>query len=95
MKAFLLLLGVLLLLVIGTGFYLPKQVEVEREIIIQRPAATVYTVLNGFRSYARWSPMVSGDPGVALRPQWPGVWTGRAHRVVRGSASHWHRLARD
>lgn len=44
------------------GFFLPQQVHVERSIDIERPASTVFTVLNSYRSFAAWSPWAERDP---------------------------------
>jgi hypothetical protein len=37
-------------------------VHIERSIDIPRPAATVFTVLNSYRSFAAWSPWAQRDP---------------------------------
>lgn len=67
----------------GIGFFLPRTAHVERSIVIDAPAATVFTVLNGFRQFARWSPWADIDPqaattfegpetGVGARMTWSG-----------------------
>jgi effector-binding domain-containing protein len=45
------------------GIFLPRQVHVERQIEIQRPAATVFTVVNSYRTFPLWSPWADRDPG--------------------------------
>jgi effector-binding domain-containing protein len=68
---------------VGTGLLLPREVHVERNIAIDRPAATVFTVLNSFRHFEAWSPWASRDPaaryafsgpaaGVGARLSWSG-----------------------
>jgi len=47
---------------ITIGFFLPHEVHIERQIDIQRPAATVFTVLNSYRSFHAWSPWSQRDP---------------------------------
>jgi effector-binding domain-containing protein len=47
----------------AVGLFLPRQVHVERSIAIDRPAATVFTVLNSYRLFEAWSPWASRDPG--------------------------------
>jgi effector-binding domain-containing protein len=47
---------------IAIGFFLPHEVHVERQIDIQRPAATVFTVLNSYRGFQAWSPWSQRDP---------------------------------
>ena len=65
------------------GFFLPSKVHVERGIGIDRPAATVFTVLNGYRTFIAWSPWADRDPtttygfsgpeeGVGARMTWNG-----------------------
>lgn len=45
------------------GIFLPRQVHIERQIEIQRPAATVFTVVNSYRTFPLWSPWADRDPG--------------------------------
>jgi len=65
------------------GFFLPRQVHVERQIEIQRPAATVFTVVNSYRTFPLWSPWADRDPdaryefsgpvaGVGAKMSWSG-----------------------
>ncbi len=77
------ILSILILLFLFVGVLLPRNVHVERRIEIDRPAATVFVLLNGFHSYASWSPWASRDPdaiyqfsgpasGVGARMAWSG-----------------------
>ncbi|MBT8052397.1 MAG: SRPBCC family protein, partial [Gammaproteobacteria bacterium] len=50
----------------SVGFFLPKTVHVERAVDIQRPAATVFTLVNSFRSFSAWSPWLQRDPDLDL-----------------------------
>lgn len=72
-----------LALFVGTSFLLPSLVHVERSIEIERPVSTVFSMVNGFESFAAWSPwlvrdpamqyLVSGpDTGVGARLEWLG-----------------------
>jgi effector-binding domain-containing protein len=65
------------------GFFLPSEVHVERSVAIDRPAATVFTLVNGFRTFNSWSPWAQRDPeaqfvysgpdlGVGARLEWSG-----------------------
>lgn len=45
------------------GIFLPRQVHIERQIEIRRPAATVFTVVNSYRTFPLWSPWADRDPG--------------------------------
>jgi effector-binding domain-containing protein/uncharacterized protein YndB with AHSA1/START domain len=73
------------------GFFLPNTAHVERSIVIDAPPATVFTVLNGFRQFHRWSPWQEYDPNMQVAYEGPetGVgakqsWSGNAE-VGRGS----------
>lgn len=83
MRKFLVLLGVVLLAILIAGQFLPSRVVVERSVNVNRPAATVFTLLNGFRTWAEWSPWAAMDPqaeflrsgpefGVGARLDWMG-----------------------
>lgn len=60
-RVFLFGLGALTLVLLGAGLLLPQRAHIERSIVIERPPATVFTVLNGFRSFERWSPWANLD----------------------------------
>jgi effector-binding domain-containing protein len=71
------------LLFVAGGLFLPRNVHVERSIELDRPAATVFTVLNAFRHFEAWSPWAGRDPsaryelsgpaeGVGARLSWSG-----------------------
>lgn len=72
-----------LLLFVGGGLLLPREIHVERSVDIQRPANTLFTLLNRPDSFPAWSPWVSLDPelsyhfagpasGVGARLEWSG-----------------------
>jgi effector-binding domain-containing protein len=72
--------GIVLVVV---GWLLPRTAHVERSIVIDAPQATVFTVLNGFRQFNRWSPWADIDPnatttfegpeaGVGAKMSWSG-----------------------
>jgi effector-binding domain-containing protein len=46
-----------LVLLVLFGLALPAEQTIQRAIVVQRPAATVYTVLDGFRWYVDWQPV--------------------------------------
>jgi effector-binding domain-containing protein len=63
--------------------FLPRYVHVERSIQIDRPAATVFTVLNSYHNFLAWSSWSARDPdaryevsgpaaGVGARLSWSG-----------------------
>lgn len=70
------------LLFVG-GLFLPSTAHVERSIVIQAPPSMIFTVLNGFRQFNRWSPWADIDPnatttyegtetGVGAKMSWSG-----------------------
>lgn len=84
------LLAVAVLLLAG-GLLLPDRVVVERTAVIERPAATVFTLLNGFRTWGDWSPWVVRDPTLEWTRSGPDTgagavvdWTGDPARVGVG-----------
>jgi hypothetical protein len=56
-------LVIVVVILITVGLFLPQLVHVERSVSIARPPATVFTVLNSYRSFAAWSPWADRDPG--------------------------------
>ena len=67
------------------GFLLPRTAHVERDILINAPPATVFTLLNGFRQFKHWSPWQDADPDMIVTFSGPpmGVgaklaWTGNS-----------------
>jgi effector-binding domain-containing protein len=79
----LIILGILFVSFLFIGILLPRNVHVERTIEINRPASTIFVLLNGYASYASWSPWSERDPdavyefyepasGVGARMAWSG-----------------------
>ena len=69
----------------AVGLVLPKTAHVERSIVIEAPPVMVFTVLNGFRQFSRWSPWADIDPNATTTLEGPeaGVgskmsWSGNA-----------------
>jgi len=71
------------LLFVIIGLYLPKTAHVERSIEVERPASTVFVLLNSFSTFSAWSPWSERDPetvygysgpvsGVGARMSWSG-----------------------
>lgn len=85
LKKVALVLAIFVAVVVGVGLFLPKTAHVERSILIDAPRATVFTVLNGFRQFDRWSPWAGIDPNATTSYEGPqaGVgakmsWSGNA-----------------
>ena len=74
---------ILAVIFVVVGQFLPREVHVERSRLIDRPASTVYTVLNSYRHFAAWSPWAGRDPDAVYErsgpPSGPGArlgWSG-------------------
>ena len=72
-----------IVLLVSISFFLPKTVHVERSVNINRPASTVFALVNGYATIKTWSPWASRDPsavyeisgpasGVGARMEWDG-----------------------
>jgi effector-binding domain-containing protein len=73
------------------GLVLPAVVEVERSIEIRRPVATVFELVNGFTTFATWSPWMARDPDMAFTISQPAAgpgarleWRGDPRQVGAG-----------
>ena len=74
-----------------SGLFLPRDVHVERAVVIARPASTVYTLVNSFNTISAWSPWSEKDPATEYRFSGPdsGVgarvnWNGDPRQVGSG-----------
>jgi effector-binding domain-containing protein len=65
------------------GFFLPRQVHMERSTVVAAPASTVFALVNGYKMFNKWSPWHGIDPdakytyegpdsGVGARMTWAG-----------------------
>ena len=90
-KIVLALVGLVVLLA-GIGLLLPRQVHVERSIVIDAPRATVFALVDGFKQFNKWSPWAGLDPNAKYTVEGPefGVrakqsWVGNPKTVGSGS----------
>jgi len=63
-------------LVVVVGLVLPKTAHVERSIVIDAPRSTVFTVLNGFGQFDKWSPWADIDPDATTTLEGPAMGAG-------------------
>jgi len=74
---------IIAIIFITVGLFLPSTVHVERSADIDRPASTIFTLVNGYSTNHIWSPWVERDPdaqftvsgpvsGVGARLDWDG-----------------------
>lgn len=74
MRALKVALAVMIAVVVGivaVGLMLPPQLQLQRDILIERPPATVFTVLDGFRHFSAWSPWAELDPQMQVELDGP------------------------
>lgn len=75
------------------GVFLPSRARVEREISIDRPPATVFTLLSSLKTFHQWSPWAAEQPdatfgfqgpdfGEQARYEWDGDLIGQGRVVV-------------
>jgi len=83
---------IIVALLAGIGMLLPRQVHVERSIVIDAPAATVYVLVDGFKQFNKWSPWAALDPNTKYSWEGPAygvgakqLWDGDPKKVGSGS----------
>ena len=59
-------LVVVVIVLVGAAYFLPRDVHVTRSIVIDRSAAAVFPFLNSLRRFNEWSPWSAIDPNVKI-----------------------------
>ena len=77
------LLGIVLLLAVG-GVMLPRQVQVQRSLAVDAPAAVVFPYINDFRLFNQWSPWARRDPQTRYEFSEPAAGEGASMRWQSG-----------
>lgn len=92
LKWLVIVIVVLIVGAIGVGFVLPDTASLQRSIVVNAKPRTVFTVLNGFRQFNKWSPWMKYDPNAKITIEGPefGVgakqsWAGDEASVGSGS----------
>lgn len=75
-RRIMLLVGALLVVALAAAYLLPRHVRVERTTVIAAPRATVFTVLNSFKHFNKWSPWFELDPAAKYTYEGPGAGVG-------------------
>lgn len=70
-------LVVLLLLLLGVGLVLPREISLERRVTIAAAPAEVFPHLNDLARFNRWSPWSQRDPDMTLRFEGPEAGVGQ------------------
>ena len=71
LKKILIGLSILIAAFIGGAFLLPSTHHVERSIVAKATPATVFTVLNSFKQFNKWSPWAEVDPNAKTTYEGP------------------------
>lgn len=84
--------GILLIAAIAAAYMLPRNVRVERSVTIGAPQATLFTLLNSFKPFNKWSPWFDLDPAAKYTHEGPGAgvgaklsWVGNPRTLGSGS----------
>jgi Polyketide cyclase / dehydrase and lipid transport len=72
----LLWIGVLLVLLVIAAYLLPRQVHVDRSIVINAPRGAVFAQINGFQTFNKWSPWFELDPNAKYTFEGPATGVG-------------------
>jgi len=85
-------LVVLVVLAAGVGMLLPRNVHVERSIVIDAKPATIFALIDGFKQFNKWSPWADADPNCKYTFSGPAfgvgakqAWDGDPKTVGKGS----------
>ena len=91
-RRIMLLVGALLVVAFAAAYLLPRNVHVERSASIAAPRATLFTVLNSFKQFNKWSPWYELDPAAKYTYEGPGSgagaklsWAGNPQTLGSGS----------
>ena len=57
---------VALIAIVGGAYLFPQSVHIERSIVVERPAATVFPFINSLKKANEWSPWADYDPNVKM-----------------------------
>ena len=92
LKRILLVLGILVLLIVIIGFFLPSKVHVERSVVIKAPANMAFDQVNTLKNWEGWSPWHKLDPNMVLTYSGPAsgvgakyAWTSNDKNVGNGN----------
>lgn len=66
MKKGFLIIGIILLLLIVVGIFLPTKLEVKKQIVINAPTNTVYSQIANLRNRVKWDPWLKLDSNATL-----------------------------
>ncbi len=59
-------LGIIILLFLLIGVFLPTDFGMQRQIVINAPLNAVFEEVNDFRNWEKWSPFAAADPSMKV-----------------------------
>src|SRR5262245_28888307 len=62
------------------GFFVPRRDHLERTTTVAAPQATVFALVNGFRTFTQWSAWAKSDPAAKFQFGGPNFGTGATMR---------------
>ena len=74
-RVFAVLLAIVILVIL-IGFFLPRQVVVERSLVIDQPAEVIFEVMQDLRHFHQWSPWHATNPDAGYRLEGPDAGVG-------------------
>lgn len=69
-RLFAILLAIVIVVVV-VGFFLPRQVTIERSLVIDQPAEVIFEVMQDLRHFEFWSPWHAANPDAGYRLEGP------------------------
>jgi hypothetical protein len=86
LKKILIAIAVLIVALVGIAYLLPKQVAVERSIVINRAPEQIFPLVNSWARFNEWSPWFKLDPAATYERTGPAEGVGAANSW-RGNAA--------
>jgi hypothetical protein len=92
LRRLLLWTGAAIVLLVVAAYMLPRQVHVDRSIVIAAPRAAVYEQINGYATFNTWSPWFELDPKATYTYEGPAsgvgakmIWVGDPSTLGSGN----------
>ncbi|MEM1134693.1 MAG: SRPBCC family protein [Bacteroidota bacterium] len=60
------IIGILVILLLVIGVFLPAEFGMQRQIVIQAPINSVFEEVNDLKNWEKWSPFAASDPSMQV-----------------------------
>ena len=60
------IIGILVILLLVIGVFLPAEFGMQRQIVIQAPINSVFEEVNDLKNWEKWSPFAAPDPSMQV-----------------------------